>query len=216
MSFFLRNLVVLKDVSYTVMTELLQFMYQGVVNVKHTELNSFMKIAQQLQIKGLATSSSSSNQQLHQSHHHSQKSPTSPVGSFGSKGNFDGFSAPFNSNAPKRQALDYSNLHSDGASSKKIMKRSSDSVDNDISTESMENLSSEDGFSIPQITINERFDLSNVKRETGDSLSSPSSARHLIPPYFEYNSKWILKKIIPQQIKFNWIYHFRRTNKYIG
>lgn len=42
------------------MCELLEFMYQGVVNVKHTELQSFMKIGQLLQIKGLATNSSTS------------------------------------------------------------------------------------------------------------------------------------------------------------
>lgn len=41
------------------MCELLEFMYQGVVNVKHTELQSFMKIGQLLQIKGLATNASS-------------------------------------------------------------------------------------------------------------------------------------------------------------
>ena len=46
------------------MTELLQFMYQGEVNVKHTELQSFMKIAETLQIKGLTTSQKSNNQQL--------------------------------------------------------------------------------------------------------------------------------------------------------
>lgn len=40
------------------MCELLEFMYQGVVNVKHTELQAFMKIGQLLQIKGLATNSS--------------------------------------------------------------------------------------------------------------------------------------------------------------
>lgn len=57
--------VILRDVTYTVMAELLQFMYQGVVNVKHTDLSSFMKIAQALQIKGLATSA--------------QKSPSSPI-----------------------------------------------------------------------------------------------------------------------------------------
>lgn len=45
--------VILKDVSYEVMAALLQFMYQGVVNVKHDELPLFMKIAASLQIKGL-------------------------------------------------------------------------------------------------------------------------------------------------------------------
>jgi len=52
--------VILKDVSFNIMMELLEFMYQGVVNVKHTELQSFMKIGQLLQIKGLATNSNSS------------------------------------------------------------------------------------------------------------------------------------------------------------
>ncbi|XP_033235579.1 uncharacterized protein DDB_G0283357 isoform X2 [Drosophila pseudoobscura] len=53
-------LFILKDVSFNIMLELLEFMYQGVVNVKHTELQSFMKIGQLLQIKGLATNSNSS------------------------------------------------------------------------------------------------------------------------------------------------------------
>ncbi len=42
------------------MSELLQFMYQGEVNVKQAELQSFMSIAESLQIKGLATSSNGS------------------------------------------------------------------------------------------------------------------------------------------------------------
>ncbi|XP_017082718.1 broad-complex core protein isoform X1 [Drosophila eugracilis] len=53
-------IIILKDVSFNIMMELLEFMYQGVVNVKHTELQSFMKIGQLLQIKGLATNSNSS------------------------------------------------------------------------------------------------------------------------------------------------------------
>lgn len=182
------------------MTELLQFMYQGVVNVKHTELNSFMKIAQQLQIKGLATSSS--NQQVHQSqsHHHAQKSPSSPVGSFSSKSAIENYSNAYHSSSliGKRSALDYSSSHNESASSKKHLKRSSDSVDNDISTESMENLSSEDGFPIPQISMIEtgRFDLSNVKRETGDS---PSANRNLPAPFnFEYSRKLLNKFLIAE------------------
>lgn len=47
--------VILKDVSYSIMSELLQFMYQGEVNVKQAELQQFMSIAESLQIKGLAT-----------------------------------------------------------------------------------------------------------------------------------------------------------------
>ncbi|KAH8417563.1 hypothetical protein KR222_001897 [Zaprionus bogoriensis] len=53
-------IIILKDVSFNIMCELLEFMYQGVVNVKHTELQSFMKIGQLLQIKGLATNSNAS------------------------------------------------------------------------------------------------------------------------------------------------------------
>lgn len=173
------------------MTELLQFMYQGVVNVKHTELNSFMKIAQQLQIKGLATSSTNPAHQ-NTAHQPSQKSPTSPAG-FNSKNSIDNFTNSYHSNllvGQKRSALDYSGLHSDGVSSKKHSKRSSDSVDNDISTESMENMSSDDGFPVPQISMIEsgRFDLaSNVKRE---AIDSPGSARNLPPPFnFEFNRK---------------------------
>lgn len=179
------------------MTELLQFMYQGVVNVKHTELNSFMKIAQQLQIKGLATSSST-NQPLHQSHHH-QKSPASPVGSIGSKNPLENYANPFNHSmiGQKRSALDYVGLYGTetGTSAKKHLKRSSDSVDNDISTESMENMSSDDGFPIPQISMTEsgRFDISNVKREINEPLSSPSSSRNL-PATFNFDYSRMFKQ----------------------
>lgn len=180
------------------MTELLQFMYQGVVNVKHTELNSFMKIAQQLQIKGLATSSSNQPAHQSQSHHHPQKSErASPASNFSAKNILDSYASPFHSTpsiAQKRQALDFSNLHSESAiPSKKHLKRSTDSVDNDISTESMDHMSSEDGFPIPQISMIEsgRFDMPHVKRETSDSMSSPGSARNLTAPFnFEYNSEY--------------------------
>lgn len=43
------------------MSELLQFMYQGHVNVKQSELQVFMTIAETLQIKGLATSNQNHN-----------------------------------------------------------------------------------------------------------------------------------------------------------
>lgn len=170
------------------MTELLQFMYQGVVNVKHTELNSFMKIAQQLQIKGLATSSSTSNQQMN--YHHAQKPPPSP------KNPIESYANTFNHSTPlmgqKRSALDYVGTYGSdaGNSAKKHLKRSMGSVDNDISTESMENMSSEDGFPIPQISMTESgcFDLSSVKRENHEQLSSPGSSRHLPSAFnFDYN-----------------------------
>lgn len=44
------------------MCELVQFMYQGAVSVKQTELSTFMKIAQTLQIRGLTTNSSNTPQ----------------------------------------------------------------------------------------------------------------------------------------------------------
>lgn len=154
-----------------------------------------MKIAQQLQIKGLATSSTSTQPiHQHQVHHHLQKSPSSPLGS---KATLENYANVFHANSmigQKRSALDYTNLNSSetGSTSKKQLKRSSDSVDNDISTESMENMSSDDGFPIPQISMIEsaRFDLSSVKREANESLSSPGSSRNLQVPFsFEYNHR---------------------------
>jgi len=46
-------IVFLKDVSYNALRDLLQFMYQGEVNVKQEELASFISTAEQLQVKGL-------------------------------------------------------------------------------------------------------------------------------------------------------------------
>lgn len=46
-------IVILKDISYRALRDLLQFMYQGEVSVSQDELNTFMKVAETLQIKGL-------------------------------------------------------------------------------------------------------------------------------------------------------------------
>ncbi|XP_039750439.1 protein tramtrack, beta isoform isoform X36 [Pararge aegeria] len=46
-------IVFLKDVSHSALRDLLQFMYQGEVNVKQEELASFISTAEQLQVKGL-------------------------------------------------------------------------------------------------------------------------------------------------------------------
>lgn len=198
--------VVLKDVTYTVMTELLQFMYQGVVNVKHTELNSFMKIAQALQIKGLATSSNQPQSHHHHSHH--LKSPSSP-GSGASSANMSKGSS-FNPDNYTTLDSKMSQLYSqkrtaefnanDSNYSKKHMKRThTESIDNDISTESMDNISADDVFPAPQISMVEsmstsRLDLSSVKRES-ELLSSPS-LRNIQQHYgYDYNSAYILRPL---------------------
>lgn len=43
--------------SSKLVANLLEFMYQGMVNVKQDELKAFMKIAETLQIKGLTSTS---------------------------------------------------------------------------------------------------------------------------------------------------------------
>lgn len=48
--------LILNDMSATLVSNLLEFMYQGSVNVKQDELQAFMKLAETLQIKGLTTS----------------------------------------------------------------------------------------------------------------------------------------------------------------
>lgn len=46
-------IVFMKDVSYTALSDLLQFMYQGEVQVNQEHLTTFIKTAEALQIKGL-------------------------------------------------------------------------------------------------------------------------------------------------------------------
>lgn len=46
-------IVFMKDVSYVAMSDLLQFMYQGEVQVSQDNLTTFIKTAEALQIKGL-------------------------------------------------------------------------------------------------------------------------------------------------------------------
>ncbi|XP_065076392.1 broad-complex core protein isoforms 1/2/3/4/5-like isoform X1 [Ochlerotatus camptorhynchus] len=179
-------IIVLKDVSVNVMQELLQFMYQGEVNVKHSELQSFMKIAETLQIKGLTAS------------HKNDRSPTPSA---------QPAPAHLNSNRASTSQLDPSKLNSylaaaakdslkrvaDGTSDqypihypKKAIKRSTDSMEQDSNSECMDNLSSDEAYipASPQVSMVEQsfstarqFDLSNVKREaTNDSLTSPQQS----------------------------------------
>lgn len=175
------------------MSELLQFMYQGVVNVKHAELSSFMKIAQALHIKGLATAP---NNQSHPNR--SAGSPT-PSGASSTPNTIakaaDSFAALYNSSGTSitKRSADYLNGPAADIMAgfpKKHMKRTSENADHDISGESMEQLSSDEVFmpGSPQISMIEanRFDLLNVKRESNDV-----GRNHLpIPFSSEYNGAY--------------------------
>jgi hypothetical protein len=52
---------VLHNMSYKLVTNLLEFMYLGSVNVQQSELKAFMKIAESLKVKGLTSSSRNSS-----------------------------------------------------------------------------------------------------------------------------------------------------------
>lgn len=195
-------IIVLKDVAVNVMQELLQFMYQGEVNVKHSELQSFMKIAETLQIKGLTASHrndrSSSSAAASPAMHHHQPQPAHSNSS--------------NVNRPSTSQLDPSKLNSYLAAAakeslkraaaefpssdqfpihypKKPLKRSTDSIDQESNSDCMDQLSSDEVFipTSPQVSMIEpgstpsrQFDLSAVKREnTNDSSSSPHNPQHM-------------------------------------
>ncbi|KAF2897314.1 hypothetical protein ILUMI_08862, partial [Ignelater luminosus] len=55
-------IVFMKDVSYIALSDLLQFMYQGEVQVAQENLSTFIKTAEALQIKGLTGDSNSQNE----------------------------------------------------------------------------------------------------------------------------------------------------------
>ncbi|XP_046824398.1 GDNF-inducible zinc finger protein 1-like isoform X1 [Vespa crabro] len=48
-------IVILKDVNYHDLSAMLQFIYQGEVNIKQEDIGNFLKVAEILQIKGLTT-----------------------------------------------------------------------------------------------------------------------------------------------------------------
>lgn len=184
------------------MQELLQFMYLGEVNVKHSELQSFMKIAETLQIKGLTASNKndrsssppvqpapahSSNNNNNQTNRHSLKDLAGP-----STGQLDplklnSYLAAAAKETLKRtagnafQAVEQYPIHYP----KKAIKRSTDSIDQESNSDCMDNLSSDEAFipSSPQILMVEQpsagrqFDLGSVKREhMNDSSSSPQQS----------------------------------------
>ncbi|XP_037029806.1 myb-like protein I [Bradysia coprophila] len=207
-------IIILKDVTFHVMSELLQFMYQGVVNVKHTDLAAFMKIAQSLQIKGLAAiaaklpinymqSNNSNNSNPSKTNSGNATEPIPNANVINTKTNATLFSnkedgASPTTNANKRH-IDFNGAESLTMFTRKI-RRSLDTTENDISADSMENMSSDEMFlpPIPQISMMEssRFDIHNVKRET-EPLLSPGGIRNIIPPgfNFEYNSNVYSKNV---------------------
>jgi len=56
-------IIVLRDIRYTDLHSLLQFMYNGEVNVHQDQLNSFLKAAESLKIRGLTDNEESDTQQ---------------------------------------------------------------------------------------------------------------------------------------------------------
>lgn len=191
------------------MSELLQFMYQGEVNVKHTELSSFMKIAETLQIKGLTTSQREQHENSFVTSKNltssEQQQPTNNVietrintsGLTTSKNDNPGTSsssaAPTIMPSAQKRYSDFNN-ESFTIYPKKKTSRSSEIInDSDLSADTIEHMSSDDVFlhPIPQISMIEssRFDLTNVKRENlpaDESQPSSSNIRNMISSGFNY------------------------------
>ena len=77
-------LLYLKGVRYEDITSVLNFMYHGEVNVAQEDLNSFLSVAEDLQVKGL-TQNNQKDQQTHfkattERKHANESSPIPPVG----------------------------------------------------------------------------------------------------------------------------------------
>ncbi|XP_055605507.1 protein abrupt-like [Uranotaenia lowii] len=183
-------IIVLKDVSQNVMQELLQFMYQGEVNVKHSELQSFMKIAETLQIKGL-TASHKNDRDLSSPAEAAPQNPTtapnnnntnqtSVANHLGSKDitgsstsqldaiRLNSYLAAATKDSLKRAAADASFSSAEQYPihyPKKTIKRSTDSIDQDSNSDCMDNLSSDDVFipHSPQVSMVEQS--SNTSRQ---------------------------------------------------
>lgn len=193
-------IIVLKDVSLNVMQELLQFMYQGEVNVKHSELQSFMKIAETLQIKGLTAShkqdrgSASPGQQPAPAHsnsnvtRHNLKDLGGPSTSQIDPSKLSSYLAAAAAQENLKRSADSvfpADQYPIHYPAKKTLKRCSESTEQESNSDCMDNLSSDEVFipASPQISMVEQsptarqFDLSTVKREnTNDSMSSPQQS----------------------------------------
>ena len=60
-------IIVLRDIKYDDLFSLLQFMYNGEVNVAQDQLNSFLKSAESLKIRGLTDNDSGSSSSAEES-----------------------------------------------------------------------------------------------------------------------------------------------------
>jgi hypothetical protein len=168
-------LVVLKDVSVSVMTELLQFMYQGEVNVKHTELQSFMKIAETLQIKGLTTSqkqtTTAQKPTTYADNHHTTTSNVietkinSPSSSIKSE---------LNNYMPQKRHSDYVANDPYPIYPKKQLKRTPMDHQNDSMDSDSIDLAPDEVF-MPAVSMIEH---GSVKRETPEDLNSPNNSSY--------------------------------------
>lgn len=190
------------------MTALLQFMYQGVVNVKHTELPLFMKIAASLQIKGLTAhedshSASGSAPPGGAHHKYSAAGAMSPpthasTPTMGhNKRSHDVLHEPYPI-MPKRkqpQRLMAELLHQVQQVSQQQHHRSLEAdVSNSDSGEGHANRTptGEDAL-MPAISMSEsssRFDLGSVKRETCEGSPAGNNSERTPmtpPPSFEFN-----------------------------
>ncbi|XP_055679827.1 sex determination protein fruitless [Lutzomyia longipalpis] len=215
-------IIILKDVTYTVMSELLQFMYQGEVNVKHTELSSFMKIAETLQIKGLTTTqrTSSSGEQRHNSV--SPKCNASDQNAVSgsnnnvieTKINTSGYGKEVGGGVVaagvggQKRPMDFAAAGGDGFSiypRKQMRQRMSEgggaqcgADEGELhSADSMDHMTGDEVFlpPIPQISMGEpRFDLNNVKRENVDSATGGRNIGGPSSFNLEYNSSVYLNK----------------------
>ena len=70
-------LLYMKGVSFTDLESLLDFMYYGEVNIAQENLNSFLSVAEELQVKGLTQSSSSSSSKDNSSRNQTLTAPKS-------------------------------------------------------------------------------------------------------------------------------------------
>lgn len=177
-------------------------MYQGEVNVKHTELQAFMKIAEMLQIKGLTSPNNKfsspaiqrgGRQSPHKSTDSLSPSPSSAdvktSNVYGSTSGQLGSTKSLVENVGTSQKRPNDFVACSDAYPTNFVKKqakrsitdineSSSGTQDNMTNDSMDNMQEEVFMPIPQISMieqqsHERFDVNNVKRENLDMPNSP-------------------------------------------